>query len=116
MSGYDVATPYTSVQLLFRHEGKVAFILREHTGWMDGFYALPGGKVEKDERFIAAAVREAKEETGADVEPADLRHVLTAHHKSSDSVWVCVIFEVARWKSELRNAEPHMHGELAWFE
>ena len=116
MSGYDIATPYTSVQLLFRHEGKVAFILREHTGWMNGYYALPGGKAEKYERFTATAVREAKEETGVDILPTNLRHVLTVHRKAPDSLWVCIIFEVTRWKGELYNAEPHVHGELAWFE
>lgn len=62
MSDLDVAqTPYLAAYLIFRNdEGKIAFVLRENTHWMNGYYGLPSGKVEADERVLVAAAREAK--------------------------------------------------------
>ncbi|MCA9330450.1 NUDIX domain-containing protein, partial [Candidatus Saccharibacteria bacterium] len=73
---------------------------------MDGRYGLPAGKVEKLETFLKAAVREAKEEVGVDVDPADLRHILTVHRDSPDDevdgdmTWVDVFFETTKWQGE----------------
>ncbi len=113
---YDIATPYTAVYLIFRKEGKIAFLLRENTSWMNGHYGLPAGKVEKDESFTAAAIREAKEEVGIDIEAEALDYIFTGQRKHPDSSWVDAVFEAKQWKGELYNAEPHIHGELAWLD
>jgi 8-oxo-dGTP diphosphatase len=60
-------TPQISVDIIIRlldHENKIVLIERRYPphGW-----ALPGGFVDVGERVEAAAVREAKEETGLDV-------------------------------------------------
>jgi 8-oxo-dGTP diphosphatase len=112
-----VARPFTAVQLIFKHEEQVALILREHTGWMDGFFCLPGGRVEQNEAGMAAAIREANEETGVVLRPEELQHALTVHDASgTDSIWLQTVFEVLRWEGELYNAEPQLHAELAWFD
>ena len=46
---YDTATPYLASFVIIRKEGKIAFVLRTNTGWMNGYYGLPSGKVEKVE-------------------------------------------------------------------
>lgn len=110
-------TPYLAAYLIFRNdEGKVAFVLRENTSWMNDYYGLPSGKVEDHENVIAGAVREAKEETGVTVQANDLRHVLTLHRQDKDADWIDITFEVTAWEGELQNAEPHMHSELVWLD
>lgn len=116
MSQGGIETPYTASYLIFRKEGKIAFLLRSHTGWMDGHYSLVAGRVDKGEPFIGAAVREAAEEAGASIKPENLKPLMTVHRRHPDSVWVDLFFEVIAWEGELYNAEPDKHGELAWLD
>lgn len=113
---YNTATPYVASYVIFRKDNKIAFVLRQNTSWMDGFYGLPSGKVEKGETFLAAAKREAREEVGVALNDSNLRHATTVHRHSSDSDWVDVYFEALDWTGELYNAEPHVHKELVWLE
>lgn len=112
----SAAKLYLATVVIFRRNGKIAFVLRQNTGWMDGYYGLPGGKVEAGESFLAAAIREAQEEVGLALHAEDLRHVLTAHRNSGDSVWVDLFFEADGWQGELQNAEPHKHASLDWLD
>lgn len=105
--------------MLVRQGDKAAFVLRAQTKWMNGYYGLPSGKVEKGEAFTAAAVREAREEIGIRVKPADLKPLLTVHRYEPSSFapdWVDVYFEASRWSGTPRNAEAHRHSELAWLD
>lgn len=117
---YDTATPYiASYMLVTNDEGKVAFVMRANTSWMNGYYSLPAGKVENDESYIECALREAKEEVGIEADADDLEHVITVHRRESDSdamYWVDVYFKVKKWQGEVRNAEPKVHSELAWLD
>jgi 8-oxo-dGTP diphosphatase len=114
MIKYDSATPYISAFVLFRKGNKAAFLLRQNTGWMDGYYDIVAGKVEFGETYRQAAVREAKEEAGIDIRPEDLTHLLTSHRNSNNTTWVDVVFEIRKWQGELYNAEPDKHSSLDW--
>ena len=114
MVKYNIATPYTAVYMIFRKDDKIAFLLRSNTNWMNGHYGLPAGKVEKDESFTNAAIRETREEAGVELEPDNFRLVLTGHRKHPDSNWVDLVFEASNWEGEPHNAEPDIHGELVW--
>lgn len=116
---YDTATPYIASYIIFRDGDKIALLLRgQKVSWMQNHYGLPAGKVEKDEPYLAAAVREAKEEVGVDIDESELQHVLTMHRQEvdEDMEWVDVFFEAQTWHGELHNAEPHVHDKLEWFE
>lgn len=112
---FDTATPYIASYVIIRKEGKIAFVLRSNTGWMNNYYGLPSGKTEKDESFSSGAIREAKEEIGISVKPEHLRfaHVM---HRNEGMDWVDVYFDVSEWEGTPYNAEPHMHSELAWLD
>ncbi len=60
-------TPLLTVDALIIFEGKLVLIRRRNPPFKDSF-ALPGGFVEVGETVEAAVVREAKEETGLDIE------------------------------------------------
>lgn len=60
-------TPLLTVDALIVFEGKLVLIRRGNPPFKNHF-ALPGGFVEVGETVEAAVVREAKEETGLDIE------------------------------------------------
>lgn len=119
-NSYDIQTPYIACYLVLRDDkNRIALLKRgENTDWMQDFYGLIQGKVEKGESYLTAAVREAQEELGITIKPHDLKHLLTMHRASNDSIldWVDVFFEVTRYTGNPHNAEPHKHTELAWFD
>lgn len=115
---YNTAQPYAASYLLVKKDGKFAFVLRSNTTWMNGYYGLPSGKVEKHESFSEAAIREGKEEIGIDVSPRDLKHVLTVHRFSVGNAaqeWVDTYFEIDTWQGDVVNAEPDLHSAVEWF-
>lgn len=60
-------TPLLAVDAVVFYQGGIVLIKRDNPPY-EGCYALPGGFVEVDERVEDAAIREAKEETGLDIE------------------------------------------------
>jgi ADP-ribose pyrophosphatase YjhB (NUDIX family) len=116
MSKYTTAAPYVASYVLVKNnDGHIAFVLRSNTDWMNDYYGLPSGKVEKGESFSAGAIGEALEEIGINIHPADLEftHVM---HRFEGRDWVDVYFTARKWQGEPYNAEPHMHSELAWLD
>lgn len=119
---YDTQRPYALSGVIVQDKsGRVAFILRSNTNWMNNHYGLPSGKTEKGESFVAGAIREAKEEIGITIEPEDLEHAITVHRASSSidtpgesMEWVDVYFTVKKYIGEAYNAEPDVHSELVW--
>ena len=113
---YNTAPNIASYVLSYKN-GKVAFVLRSNTDWMNNYYGLPSGKVEKNESYTSAARREAKEETGIDIELTDLKFIHVTHRyepSKQANDWVDLFFEATKWQGKPYNAEPHMHSELAW--
>lgn len=112
---YDIATPYGASYLVFENEsGEMALLLRAGERWMSGFYTVPAGKLEHDESYNTAAVREAAEEVGAVVRPEDLELVHVSHRRQDGNEWVDLFFKVVQWAGDLTNNEPEAHSELIW--
>lgn len=110
-------TRAASYMILLR-DGKIFLIKRANTGYRDNEWSLPAGKVDVDETFTMAAVREAQEEAGVTVDPENMRYALTMHRKSDNApeAWVDTLFVCEQWDGEPHNAEPHKHSEASWFD
>ena len=112
-----------SAYLIFRRtieEGdQVLLMLRAGTGYMDGHWATVAGHVEAGESCAAAAVREAREEVGVDVEVRDLRPVCCMHRTAGDGQVINeradFFFETRVWTGQPRLLEPDRAAALAWF-
>jgi 8-oxo-dGTP diphosphatase len=75
----DEARPYIAAYGLLRKGNKVALLLRKNTGWKDGWYSLPAGKVDSGESNSMTAVRELLEEVGVSVQVNEVKAVLIMH-------------------------------------
>ena len=60
-----------SAVLILDDRGRALILKRSmKSRWMPGKWGLPGGKVERGENSLGAVIRETKEETDLDLEPA----------------------------------------------
>jgi 8-oxo-dGTP diphosphatase len=62
-----IVTPLLAVDAVILYAGGIVLIKRDNPPFA-GCYALPGGFVEVGETVEAAAIREAREETGLDID------------------------------------------------
>ena len=101
--------------------GQVLLQLRQGTGYMDDHWAAAAaGHVEAGESVLQAAVREASEELGIGIDPADLvplcaMHRTVAPHGPIDER-VDFFFECRRWTGEPRTREADKSADLRWFD
>ncbi|QNE17516.1 NUDIX domain-containing protein [Kribbella qitaiheensis] len=105
--------------VVLRRGDEVLLLLRADTGYMDGYWAMPAGHVEKDESVLAAALREVREEVGVEIDPADLVP-LTAMHRTGGNGQaiderVDFFFTTTRWSGEPRIMEPGKAAGLDWY-
>ncbi|NJM42690.1 MAG: NUDIX hydrolase, partial [Anaerolineae bacterium] len=87
--------PVPGVGLLIEHEGQLVLIRRGHPPHV-GEWALPSGFIEVDETAEQAAVREAYEETGLQVELTELFSVHSFPEGPPRS-GIIVFIAPARW-------------------
>jgi 8-oxo-dGTP diphosphatase len=99
------------LHLVLRDQERILLGLRCNTGFGDGMYHLPAGRLEDEETISAGAIREAKEELGIDIHPADLVLLHVMHHRSGR---LALFFEARSWSGEIVNAEPDKCEALEW--
>ena len=75
---------------ILEKEGKILLIRRFNTGFADGLYTLPSGKVDPYESFSFTAIRETFEEVNAKIDPADLKsvHIMSDLRLDEDVEWL----------------------------
>jgi len=100
---------------------EVLLQLRQNTGYRDGHWAAAAaGHVEAGESVLEAAVREAQEEIGVVIDPADLRPLCGMHrtHGNGRPVdeRVDFFFSCTVWSGEPRLMESAKAADLGWFD
>lgn len=105
----------TDVHVILERGGETLLLERQGTGYRDGMLHLPSGHLDEGEALIDGAAREAREEVGIRIDPADLRPATVVHHRQRDDLArVGMFFATGRWGGEPYNAEPHKCGKLLW--
>ncbi len=102
------------------HDAEVLLQLRQGTGYRDGHWAAAAaGHVEADESVLVAACREAEEEVGVKIDPADLEPLTTMHrtHGNHDPIdeRVDFFFGCHRWAGDPHLVETAKAADLGWF-
>lgn len=105
-----------AIGLILRRDNTILFKVRKNTGFMPGYWALPGGHVESTELAADAALRELKEEVGVSSSKKFLQVVHVESCRGTDGHRLNVYFEVTKWIGEPRNAEPHKAAVVAWMD
>ncbi|USG67091.1 NUDIX domain-containing protein [Brevibacillus ruminantium] len=99
---------------LFLLRGEEILLLRRfRTGYEDGNYSVPAGHLDGGEEVKAAAIREALEEVGIEIDPADL-HVVGVMHRRSTDERIDFFLTAQNWTGTIINAEPDKCDELRW--
>jgi mutator protein MutT len=100
------------VCILLEKDNHVLLGKRVNTGWMDGFWHIPGGGLEENESLSHAVAREAKEELAVDVDPSKLKLVHVQHLNKKTLGFYFLAHE---WKGEPKNNEPDQCSEIGWY-
>ena len=104
------------VYIVLQKNNKILLMLRQNTGFMDGFYGLPSGHVELYETPVGAIIREAQEEVGIQLQQSNLKSIHTLYRLSVDKQErVGFFFTMVKWKGNPQNKEPHKCQEISWF-
>lgn len=97
--------------LMFRND-ELFLLRRANSGFLDGYYVLPGGHQHAGESVEAAARRESEEETG--ISDAVLSPVCVMPYRSGRHQGLNFVFEALQWRGEPRLAEPEFFSEAVW--
>ena len=103
-----------TVHLLFIRKGRVLLSRRFQTGYRDGDYSVPAGHLDGGETVTRAAIREAREEVGLVLSPANLAFACVIH-RSEDDERVDFFLRMNHWQGQPINTEPHKCDDLRWF-
>ena len=102
-----------TVHLLFFRENQILLLRRFNTGYADGQYSVPAGHLDGGETVLAAARREAEEETGLRLD-LDQMVFSSVMHRMEDEERVDFFVHVRQWQGEPANTEPDKCDELRW--
>ena len=105
-----------SVHLLLIKENKILLMRRKNTGFANGFYSMPAGKLEPKESVENAIIREVKEEINIDIKNETLRTIQVMNRNGIDRERIDYFFTVDRWNGEIKNNELNKCDDLKWFD
>jgi 8-oxo-dGTP diphosphatase len=103
--------PLLTVDAVIFKDGEYVLIRRKNPPY-EGQWALPGGFVDIGETVEAAAVREAREETGLDIELLALLNVYSDPARDPRGHTVSVVYIARAVSGELQGADDAAEAAL----
>ncbi|MBP9758674.1 NUDIX domain-containing protein [Candidatus Dojkabacteria bacterium] len=104
-----------AVYIFLIRNNQILLLKRKNSGYMDGYYSLVAGHVEKSEFPIDTCVREAFEEIGVNIKKQDLKFKVVGH-QSGVVDRVDYFFECINWEGEIKIQELDKCDDLSWFD
>lgn len=102
-----------AVHLFFINDERILMLRRHNTGYEDGKLSVVAGHVDLGESIFQAAIREAKEEAGIEIEYSNIKPIGVMHRKSNDER-IDFFVVINKWNGIIKNCEPHKCKELIW--
>jgi 8-oxo-dGTP diphosphatase len=102
-----------TVHLFFFRGEEILVSRRLNTGYRDGEYSVPAGHLDGGETVIAAALREAHEEVGLQLDPEQVQFC-GVMHRLEDDERVDFFVRVNSWNGDPFNNEPGKCDDLRW--
>lgn len=90
---------------------ELCLLRRANTGFMDGWFTLPGGHQEQGETLVEAAIRECREEIG--VVPHHLEPLAALAYHSAGHQGLNFVFRCDSWQGEIQLVEP-VFDDMRW--
>lgn len=105
-----------SVHLILIKNQKILLMKRKNTGFADGLFCLPAGKLEENENTIEAMIREAKEELDINIKKENIKVVQVMNRKGNDKERIDYFFISNKYEGKIKNNETNKCEILKWFD
>ncbi|MFI6045312.1 NUDIX domain-containing protein [Nocardia sp. NPDC051321] len=113
----DSPTCNLAVQLVMVRDGQLLLTRRRDTGFADGDWQAPGGRIKHDEDVLTGVIRESDEEVGVQLCRENVDMVSAVHIRSPlAGTRIVFTFHADTWSGEPYNREPERCSALQWFD
>jgi ADP-ribose pyrophosphatase YjhB (NUDIX family) len=109
-------SPPLAVVIAMITDGDKICLLKREKRPFQGYWSLIGGKLKHSETIIEASVREAKEETGLDVELDHFCGFCHEHVKEKGEIKHSFLFMVCKMKVVGGKLKESDEGKVSWFD
>lgn len=117
MAASERFTLRSAVYLFLIRQDRILLARRYKTGWQDGKYSVVAGHLDGGETVFQAMIREAREEAGIILDPAQLKvvHVMHRIPIGNDLEYIDFFLTAPEWDGVPEIREPDKCDDLRWF-
>ena len=116
MTNNERFKPYAAAYLILIKNEEILLLRRFNTGYQDGNYGLVSGHFNGGETAKQCIIREANEEAGIEINPADLKVAHIMHRLAPDKEYFDIYLSAGKWTGNITNMEPDKCDELKWYQ